>query len=165
MKTCTVLICNPNLIRTGKLLQSLHFESPWTALFFNHSPNTYIVTCSDVIFFIDANTQSMQPFDDTPPRASYSARALALSVDDAVLIAGSSFYYSYSVCGYDTSSLSRLWIHNTLSSVGAVCFIDNYVLATVWLKPTLILNLKTGAHVASLKKADGYISGLGVVEG
>jgi hypothetical protein len=39
------------------------------------------------------------------------------------------------------------------------------VLVTVWGNPTLLFDRKTGKQVASLSKADGWIYGLGVIEG
>jgi hypothetical protein len=166
-------------MRTGKLLQSLNFESPWTALFFNHSPNTYIVACTDAIFVIDANTQFMQPFDDTPQRVCYSPHSLALSADDAVLCAGCFSNGQANVCVYNTTSRIRLWIYSTGFNIGAVLTLDQHVLATVFLcQPTflrdlniganvstLVLDLNTGVHVASLQDGNCNIVGLGVVEG
>jgi hypothetical protein len=79
-------------------------------------------------------------------------------------VAGNAFS-RYSVCGYDTTSLARLWIYEAASSVGAVCMLGAHVLVTVAYKPTLVLDCMTGAHVRALLKANGYIYGLGVVEG
>jgi hypothetical protein len=36
---------------------------------------------------------------------------------------------------------------------------------TMFNHPTLVLEIKTGACIASLKKADGFIYGLGMIEG
>jgi hypothetical protein len=154
-------------------MHEMHFTSPWVALFFNHSPNTCIVACTDDIFFVDANTQSMQPFGNTPPTVYYGQHALVLSADDAVLVAGSfNFGHTY-VCGYDTASRTQLWIYNNTDfkmyvglSICSVCTLDQHVLATVRGKLTMVLALYTGIKVpASQLQADGYIFGLGVIEG
>jgi hypothetical protein len=67
--------------------------------------------------------------------------------------------------GYDTASLTLLWIHNTVDSVGAVCMLGACVLVPVYHSSALMLNLKTGAEIAALQRAEGYIYGLGVIEG
>ncbi len=40
-----------------------------------------------------------------------------------------------------------------------------HVLVTAYAKSTLILDHNTGVQIAALPKADGYIFGLGVIEG
>jgi hypothetical protein len=156
-------------------MHEMHFSDPWATLFFNHSPDTFIVACTDDIFFVDANTQFMQPLGNTPPKVFYGQHALVLSADDAVLCAGCfSLGHSY-VCGYDTASRTRLWIYDPKDysifmfadlSICSVCMLDQHVLATYLGKPTLVLALYTGIRVpASQLQADGYIVGLGVIEG
>ncbi len=149
---------------TGTFLQFYAFKSPTTALFFNHSPNKLIVACDDNIFIVDVSTQFRQPFSNTPQGMNYCPHSLALSNDDAVLVAGNAFS-PYCLCGYDAASLARLWIHNTAFYVGAVCMMGAYVLATVCKSPTLVLDSYTGSLIAALQKADGHILGLGVIEG
>jgi hypothetical protein len=133
------------------------------------------VACTDDIFFVDANTQFMQPLGNTPPKVFYGQHALVLSADDAVLCAGCfSLGHSY-VCGYDTASRTRLWIYDPKDysifmfadlSICSVCMLDQHVLATYLGKPTLVLALYTGIRVpASQLQADGYIVGLGMIEG
>jgi hypothetical protein len=137
------------------------------------------VACTDAIFVIDANTQFMQPFDDTPQRVCYSPHSLTLSADDAVLCAGCFSNGQASVCVYNTTSRIRLWIYSTGFNIGAVLTLDQHVLTTVFLcQPTflqdlniganvstLVLDLNTGVHVASLQDGNCNIVGLGVVEG
>ncbi len=151
------------MMHTGTLLHDKEFANPCAALFFNHSPNKLILACSDGVFIFDVSTQSTLPFSSTPHGAWYNPHALALS-DDAVLVAGN-WYYPYSVCGYDTVSRARLWIHDTIDSVSSVCLFGASVLASVYYSLTLVLDFKTGAHIAELLKTDGHIFGLGVVEG
>jgi hypothetical protein len=152
------------LTHSGALLYEMTFIRPQVALFFNHSPDKLIVACKHGIFIVKVSTQSTQPFSAAQWATYYQPSALALSDDDAVLMAGS-WNKPYSVCGYDTSSLTRLWIQNTANSVGAVCMLGSLVLVSVYRNPTLVLNHKTGAHIASLQKVDGGIFGLGVIEG
>ncbi len=152
------------LRHSGTLLQDIAFKKPQLTLFFHSSPTKLIVACEDDIFIVDMNTQSRQPFSGTPKGSYYFPHALALSDDDAVLVAGNS-YTPYNVCGYDTSSRTRLWIHDTASQVGAVGMHGAQVLVTVAYSPTLLLDLMTGAQIAALQKADGSIDGLGVIEG
>jgi hypothetical protein len=152
------------LIHKGTLLRSTAFSSPCTALFFNSSPAKLIVACYNDMFIVDMSTQSTQPFISTPQGAHYCPHALALSDDDAVLVAGSS-KIPFSVCGYDTASRTRLWISNTANSVGAVCMLGARVLVTVHFNPTLVLDRNKGKEIAALQKADGCIYGLGVTEG
>jgi hypothetical protein len=151
-------------MHSGTLLQDVSSKDPTAALFFNQSPSKLIIACEDDILIVDVSTQSTQPIRDTPKRVSYFPRALALSDDDTLLVAGS-YISPYSVCGYDTASLTRLWIHNTVDSIGAVCMLGAHVLVTVYDNPTLVLENKTGAQIAALQKADGCIYGLGVIEG
>ncbi len=151
-------------MRSGTLLKDMAFTSPITALFFNHNPNKLLVACKDNIFVVDVCTQVTQPFSCTSQGAYYYPHALALSDDDAVLLAGNA-YSPFSVYGYDTASLARLWIHKTDSRVGAVCMFGAHVLVVAHRKPTLFLDYKTGTQIAALQKADGSIYGLGVVEG
>ncbi len=40
-----------------------------------------------------------------------------------------------------------------------------HVLVTVYETPTMVLEYKTGAHIATLQKSEGHIFGLGVIEG
>ncbi len=151
-------------MHTGTLLHDIPFRSPYTTLFFNNSPGKIIVACEDDIFLVDVSTQSTQPFSSTPQWAVYRPHALALSEDDALLVAGNA-HSPYSVCSYDTASRTRLWIHKTASFVCAVCMLSAHVLVTVAYSPTLLLDLKTGAQIAALQKADECIYGLGVIEG
>ncbi len=138
-------------------------KDPCTALFLNRSPTKLIVACSDGVIIVDVSTQSTQPFSNTPQGVWYRPHALALSDDDAALVAGCG--YPYSVWGYDTASLARLWSHDTADSVGAVCMLSAHVLVTVWGNSTLVLDPKTGTSIATLMKAEGYIIGMGVIEG
>jgi hypothetical protein len=151
-------------MQLGTLLQDMPFEYPKVVLFPNRDPKTFIVACDDGIFIVDVRTQSKQPFSNTPQGTLYYPHALALSEDDTVLVAGN-WNYPYSVSGYDTASLDRLWIYNAASSVGAVCMLGAHVLVTVCGSPTLVLDLNTGALITALQKADGAILGLGVIEG
>jgi hypothetical protein len=159
---CTNVYCV--LIHQGTLLLDMAFEDPTAAIFFSRSPNKFIVACSDDIFIVDASTQSTRPFSSTPQGAFYRQNALALSDDDAVLVAGNA-RSPCSVCGYDTVSLERLWIYDTADSVGAVCILSAHVLVTVDHKTTLLLNYKTGDFIADFQKAEGRIFGMGVIEG
>jgi hypothetical protein len=145
-------------------VRDMPFKCPTAACFFNHSPNTLIMACIDGIFSVDIVTQSTQPFSSTPRGAFYQPHALALSDDDFVLLAGN-FFNPFNVCGYDTASRTRLWIYDTINEVAAVCMHGTHALVTVFDKPTLVLDHNTGAHIASLQKADGNIFGLGVIEG
>jgi hypothetical protein len=149
------------MMHIGTLLHDKEFANPCAALFFNHSPNKLILACRVGVFIFDVSTQSTQPFSSTPHGAWYCPHALALFDDDAILVAGSSI----NVCAYDTASLAQLWIHDTVSYVGAVCLRGAHVLVTVYDSSTLLLDYKTGAHIAALRKADGCILGLGVIEG
>ncbi len=151
-------------MHTGSQLRDMPFKRPYTALFFNHNPNKLIVACKDGIFIVDVITQSIQPFSSIPRGASYHSQALSLSHDDAVLVAGCCSS-PYSVCGYNTVSRTRLWIHNTVFDVGAVCMHSTQVLVSVCSKPTLVLDLTTGTTILELPKAEGSIFGLGVVKG
>ena len=140
------------------------FIFPYFSLFFNHCPFKLIVACGDNIFIVNVRTQSTQPFSSTPQGAYYYPHALALSDDDAVLVVGNS-NRPFNACRYDTSSFTRLWVFNTASHVGAVKIVGAHVLVTVYGNPTLVLDLTTGAHLASLQKAEGFICGLGMIEG
>jgi hypothetical protein len=142
----------------------MSFECPIAAIYFNHNPNKLIVACHTDIFIVDLSTQSTQPFSSTSQGAWYRSHAFVLSYDDAMLVAGNS-NYPYNVCGYDTASLARLWIHNTAHRVGAVCMLGAHVLVTVDYKPSLILECKTGKLIATLPKANGCIFGSGLIEG
>ncbi len=144
------------LMHPGTLLLDMVFEYPTAAIFFNQSPNNLIVACSDDIFIVDVMTQSTKTFSSALQRAFYRPNALALSEDDAVLVAGNT-NIPYSVCGYDTATLERMWIHNTENDVGAVCMIGAHLLATVYNSPTLVLDYKTGELVTSLTMAEGSI--------
>jgi hypothetical protein len=140
------------------------FKNPCTAVFFNHNPNTFIVACGDGIFIVKVGTKSTQPFSGTPMNAFYESHTLVLSDDDDVLVAGN-WNYPFSVCGYDTASLTRLWIYNTANSVGVVCMLGVHVLVTVVFNPTLVLDRTTGAQIPALQTAYGRTFGLGVIEG
>ncbi len=141
------------------------FTRPEVALFFHHDSNKLIVACEDGIFIVDAGAQFTQPFSRAPKGAWYYPHALALSNDDAVLVAGSHSLGSFSVCGYSTESLMRLWILYTTDQIGAVGMLGAHVLVTVRCNPTLVLECNTGTHVSSLQKAARYIFGLSVIEG
>jgi hypothetical protein len=156
-------VCLYFLMQSGTLLQDMPFKYPFTALFFHHNPNILIVACKDGIFIVNVRTLSIQPFTSTLQGALFYPHAISLSDDDAVLVAGC--ISTQSVCGYDTASLKRLWIHNAVSHVGAVCKHHGQVLVSVHGNPTLLMDLNTGAHIAELHKADSYIFGLGVIEG
>ncbi len=149
------------MIFTGTLMQDTPITHPKAVIFFNRDSNKLIVACERNIFITDVSTKSKHPFSGTPWGASYRPHALTLSDDDAVLVAGS----PCSVCGYDTASMTRLWIHNTAKNVCAVCMFGAHVLVTVFETPTLVLAYKTGTHIASLQNADGFNFGLGVIEG
>ncbi len=71
----------------------------------------------------------------------------------------------YSVCGYNTASRKPKWIHDTVESVCAVCTRHAQVLVSVYANTTLVLDLNTGTHIAEMHKAQGFILGLGVIEG
>jgi hypothetical protein len=142
----------------------MDFTYPYATLFFNHDPNRLILACENGIFIVDVNTRSTQPFSSTPKSAWYCPHALALSDDDSVLVAGNS-HCPYSVCGYDTVSRTRLWIHRTVSHVDAVCMLGAHFGVTVRCNPTLVLDLITGKLVATLHMNDGFIFGLGLMEG
>jgi hypothetical protein len=153
------------LMHTGTLQQEMSFTHPQAAIFFNHDPNKLIVASWDGIYLIDVSTQSILSFSSTPQNVQYKSHALALSDDDAVLVAGHDWKYPISVCGYDAASLTRLWILNTASHVDAVCMHGAHVLVTVCENPMLVVDYKTGAHIATLKKVNPYIYALGVIEG
>jgi hypothetical protein len=148
---------------TGTLLQDIPFKNPITAVFFNLSPTKLIVACSDDIFMVDVSTQSTEPFSNKPQNACYRPNALALSEDDAVLVAGCA--NTSSVCGFDTALRTRLWIYEAASAVGAVCMLGACVLVTVAYRPILVLDRDKGTQIASLFDAEGRIHGLGVIEG
>jgi hypothetical protein len=152
------------LMHTGALLQDLAFLFPAAALFFNSDSIKLIVACSEGISIVDASTQSTQAFSDTPHGVGYWPHALALSDDDALLVAGNHFD-PQSVSSYDMASRTRLWIHETSSQVGAACIIGVNVLATVAYNPTLVLDRISGTLIAELQKADGFVFGLAVIEG
>ncbi len=78
-----------------------------------------------------------------------------------MLVAGS----SASLCGYGTTSLERLWLIDTLYGVSAVCMLGSQVLVKVAFNPALVLDRNTGAQVVILQKVEGWIHGLGVIEG
>jgi hypothetical protein len=139
------------------------FKAPNTVLFFRLSPTKLIVACRDDIFVLDGGKPSMQSFSNASHGAFYRPHALALSDDDAVLVAGNACIPN-TVCGYDTASLTRLWKHTTVDGVGAVYMLDAHALVTVFCNPTLVLDLKTGEQIATLQKADGFIYGLGAIE-
>ncbi len=150
------------LTHSGARLLDLEFANPISALFFNHDPSKLIVACIDGIFFVAVCTHSIQPFSNTPLNSWYCPHAIALTDDDTVMVVGIN---TFLVCGFDTMSLERLWIYKAASSVGAVCMIGTRVLVTVKCNSTLIMDQKTGAHVALLPKAEGHIFGMGVIEG
>ncbi len=146
------------------MLRHSVLKYPQAAIFFSHDPNKLIVACWDEIFVLDASTQSTLPFSNAPQGVYYNLHALALSDDDTLLVAGC-HTRPFSVSGYDTVSRTRLWIHNAVDDVGAVCMLGAYVIVTVWGNSTLVLDHKTGAQIASLQKTEGSTYGLGVVEG
>jgi hypothetical protein len=148
----------------GTPLRDMPFKSPQAAIFFNHDARTLIVASCDTIFIVDLSTRSKQQFRRTPKGSYYRSHAVALSEDDAVLVTGC-YNRPYSVCGFDTASCQRMWIHNTDDDVSAVCMLRAYVLVTVACSPTLVLDRNTGAQIATLQKADGWLFGLGVIEG
>ncbi len=150
---------------TGTLLHDMVFRSPFSALFFNQNPNKLVVASEDNIFIVDVSTQSTEPFSGTFQGACYQPHTLALSDDDAVLVAGHCGIRPHGVCGYDSSTLTRLWIHNTVTRVGAACMLGTHALVTLAYSHPLLLDQKTGAHIVSLSKTDGDIFGLGVIEG
>ena len=151
-------------MHTGTQLHDMPFKNPWTVVFFNRNPNTLIVACSDGIFLVDVITQSVQPFSDTAQDAYYQPHTASVGDNDNVVVVGN-YYPSYSVCAYDTASRKRLWILNAAESVGAVCVHHAQVLVSVYCNPTLVLDLNNGKKIAALQKADGWIFGLGVIEG
>ncbi len=157
----TSVFDNHALMHPGTLLHDMLFTRPTAALFLNHDPNKVIMACTDGILMVDVSTRSTQPFCSTPRVAYYYPHALALSDNDVVLVAGS----FKSVCGYDTASRTRLWIHGTASHVGAVCILGAHVLLTLAYSYPLALDYKTGAQIAALQKVKGSIRGLGVIEG
>jgi hypothetical protein len=152
------------LIFTGALLQDIEFTRPSAALFFNRDPNKLIMSCKDDIFIVNVSTRHLQPFSCTPKGAYYYPHALALSDDDSVLAAGS-YWNPNTASGYDTASLTRLWISDAASDVCAVCLFDVCLLVTVYGKPTLVLDLKSGSLSAPLTKMDGASFAIGVIEG
>ena len=157
------------------LLQTMKFETPTAALFFNHSPTKLIVACLKNIFIVDVNTKHRRPLDGTPPYVLYQPHALALIADDSVLVAGKGNYRyhgrgkrgleSYTVRGFDMVSGTLSWTHNPLNCVGAVCMLGSYVLVAVHCKPTLVLDCYTGTEVSVLHKTGDCISGMGAIEG
>ncbi len=142
----------------------MDFVFPYFSLFFNHNPNKLIVACGDNIFIADVSTRSTQSFHSSPQGAYFYPHAIALSDDDSVLVVGNS-NRPFNACRYDTASLTRLWGHNTASHVGAVYILGAYVLVTVYRNPTLVLDLSTGEQIGELPKAEGFICGVGVIEG
>ncbi len=72
---------------------------------------------------------------------------------------------SHPVCGYDIASRARKWVLNTAGSVGAVCTHHAQVLVSVACNPTLLLDLNTGTQIAEMRKAEGDIFGMCVIEG
>jgi WD40 repeat protein len=161
-------ICIPfrihRLMHTGTLLHIMVFTTPHVALFFNQSPNNLVVACRDGVFICYLSTQSILPFSDTPPESTYEPHALAFSVDDTVLVAGCENDKISNACGYDTATRTRLWIYNTIESVGAVCMLGAHVLVTVFNEPTLVLVLMTGIKKAEMQAHGGHF-GLGMIEG
>ena len=152
------------MMHTGTLLHDMPFKNPSVVVFFHHDPNTLIVACRDGIFLVDVITQSVQPFSDTPKGALYWPHAASVGDSDNVVVIGNP-HTPYSVCAYDMASRKRLWIFNAADSVGAVCVHHAQVLVSVFGNPTLVLDLNTGTQIAESQKADGYIFGLGVIEG
>ncbi len=140
------------------------FLYPYAALFFHHSTNKLIVACGDGIFIIDVSAQSVQPFSSTPQSAYYCPHSITLADDDFVLVVGC-YSSPYIVCGYNTTSRTRLWIYNTVDNVGAVCMLGDYVIVTVCENPILVLGRISGALIVALQKAEGLIFGQGVIEG
>jgi hypothetical protein len=151
------------LMHAGTLLLDMAIESPTAALFFHCNPEKLIVTCGDIIFLVDASTHSTQLLSGTPKVSYNNSHALALSDDDTMLVAGCSGMNI--VYGYDTASLTLLWICNTVDDVGAVCMLGAHVLVTVYGSPTLVLDCKTGTHIAELQNTEGSINVMAVVEG
>ncbi len=152
------------LMHTGTLLLDMPFKNPHAACFFNHNPNALTVACYDGIFLVDVIKQSVQSFSDTPHGAYYNPHAVSVADKDDVVVVGSYDTLS-SVCGYDTASRARKWILNTADSVGAVCTHHAQVLVSVACNPTLVLDLYSGTQIAEMRKAEGRIYGLGVIEG
>ncbi len=90
------------------------------------------------------------PFSHSIALRGVHVTALALSDDDAVLVAGNGGL-PFIVSGYGTTSRTRLWIRDTQCTVGAVCMLGAHVLVTlctvsVQSSPMLVLDLNTGAH-------------------
>jgi WD40 repeat protein len=153
------------LMHTGTLLQTMEFNSPKAALFFNHSPSKLIVACRNDIYIVDVTTLSILSFSDTPQDSSYNPHALALSVGDTVLVAGCSNHRLVYIHGYDTVSRSQLWLYDAAYHLGAVCMLGAHVLVTIGRGLTWELDLKTGDHVATLRTSNGHIFRIGVIEG
>jgi hypothetical protein len=154
------------LIRPGTLLMQLDeaFESPLHVLFFNLSTHFLIVATKYSIFITDVTNQLTKSVTIISYPELYGIHALALSADDSLLVAGN-VTKIFAVCCYNTASLERLWIYKTGFAVCSVCMLSSYVLVAEWLNPTLILDLNTGARIASLHDEMEYIFGLGVIEG
>ncbi len=151
-------------MHTGTLLHDMAFSLPYVAIFFNHNPNTMIVACEDGVYLVDVITQTTLPFRDTPQGAIYQPHSVSLSDNDGVVVVGN-YWSPYSVCGYNTASRTRMWNFKTADSVGAVCTHHAQVLVSVCGNPTLVLDLNNGTKIAEMNKAEGYIFGLGVIEG
>jgi hypothetical protein len=142
------------LMHKGTLLQDMPFNAPYVTIFFKNSPNKLIVACGDSIFIVDVSTQSTEPFNITPKGAQCLPHAISLDDKDNVLVVGDCGNTT-SVCGYDTASRTRMWIYDAVSAVCAVYTHGTQVLVSVERNPTLVLDLNTGAHIATLQTAYG----------
>jgi hypothetical protein len=151
-------------MHAGTLLYDMTFSLPYVARFFNHNSTTMIVACRDGVYLVDVITQTALPFSDTPQGGWYNPQSVSFSGNDGVVVVGN-WSTPYSVCGYDTASRTRMWIFKTAREVGAVCTHHAQVLMSVYANPTLVLELNTGTHIAEMRKAEGSIYGLGVIEG
>jgi hypothetical protein len=151
-------------MHTGTLLHDIPFKNPDLARFFNHISTTMILACIDGVYLVDGITQTTLPFSNTPRGAGYYPHSVSVSDNDDVVVV-SNYGTPYSVCGYDTASRARKWIYYTAHRVGAVCTHHAQVLVSVFGNPTLVLDLNTGTQIAEMNEADGWIFGLGVIEG
>ncbi len=151
-------------MHTGTLQLELSFTDPKAALFFNHCPTKLIVACRDDIFIVNVSTKSIQTFSGTPDGAYYWPHALALSEDNAVLVAGD-WSGPFSASGYDTASRTRMWIYYVENELCAIGMHRELVFVNVSGYPMLVLDYKTGKLIDELENANEGIFGMGVIEG
>jgi hypothetical protein len=108
-------------------------------------------------------THASTPFESPERKEYYSTHAIALSGREHLLFLASES--SKTVTAYDTSTLRRRWSNGTSEETFALRTFDCQILVSIRNSPMLVLEQESGTTIRRLKHSDGWIYGIGVLDG